>query len=189
MKTLYKYLMVWALFLACSAVENPPVSAQPNGPDVPGSIDLAKVKFEIVDAIYVRELHGANNRRFEESEPDTYRGIIVTVKVTKPADESLRMAVQDVSLHYKYGENFDIAACSGLSQFSTDKEVDRPMNLYTRYGFTSTGTYTRQSEVVYVDAFFQNMESDTRELYLSVAQPVSDPFSTPGWATYAKKLR
>ncbi len=74
------------------------------------------------------------------------------------------------------------AACSGLSNFSTIMDTDRTMNLFALgYGSTSTGLATMKRETVYVDAFFQNMESDTRDLYLLIAQPIGAHLKTEGW--------
>ncbi len=65
--------------------------------------------------------------------------------------------------------------------FSKSQDVDRPMKLIRNAGSMTTGTSTIKGSTFYMDLFFQNMEPDTRDLHLFVAQPVGASFSAKGW--------
>jgi len=148
----------------------------------PGVLDLKKVKIEIVGATFVKELTGVNNAVFKESNPSKYRGLVLTLKVQKPAGEELTLYCQDLVLHYRYGDKSDVARCYGISAFSVGNDVDRPMFLSPQgLASSSTGAATTKASVVYVDLFFQNMEPDTSELHLFVAQPIGASYKTDGW--------
>jgi hypothetical protein len=147
----------------------------------PEILDLSRVGFQIVDARFVLKLEGTQGR-FAEGHPDKYRGLVVTLKITKQAGAELALACQDISLHYRYGNGSDIAKCYGLSTFSDKQDEDRAMALYTQgWGRTTTGPATTRSSTVFVDVFFQNMEPETRDLYLFIAQPTGAEFTTSGW--------
>jgi hypothetical protein len=149
--------------------------------DVPKLLDLTNTKIEIVDTMFVKEMQG-ENARFEESEPSKFRGLLITIKVTKPAGQSLTIHAQDFVLHYKYGSSADVAKCYGLSTFSVQQSADRSMALYKQgIGARSTGPATAKADTLYADLFFQYMEPNTSELHLLVAQPIGANFLTKGW--------
>ncbi len=151
--------------------------------DIPGMIDPGKVKFQIVGAIYVTEFKGVNATFTESSEDiSKYHGLILTVKIRKPADESITLNAQDLPLHYKYGDKSDIAPCMCISSFSVQQDVDRPMRFFkANRGNSTTGASTIRADEVYVDLFYMYMEPDTSELYLLVAQPAGAFFRSQGW--------
>ncbi len=139
-----------------------------NPPDV---FDLSSVKFQIVDATFVTKLDSAK-AQFAETKPDQYHGLIVTLRIDKAPGAEVTLTCQDIALHYRYGNNTDVARCYGLSSYSTQQNEDRVMALYTQgWGKTTTGTATTKSGAAYVDVFFQNMEPYTSDLYLFIAQP------------------
>ena len=146
----------------------------------PDSLDLKKVKFTIVDTLFVSELSGIR-KRFKEPKTDKYRGLVLTVKVQKPAGQAVRLIAQDFSLHYRYGSKSDVARCNGISTFSKSQDVDRPMKLIVNVGSMTTGSSTTKATTFYTDLFFQNMEPDTRDLHLFLAQPIGASFTTKGW--------
>jgi len=156
-------------------------AAQPVGKEPPRVLDLGSVKLQIVDVAFVTKLEGIN-ARFEESEPKKFRGLIVTLRIEKTRGQVVELCAQDLTLHYRYGAKSDVAICYGLSAFSTEEKVDRPMKLFARgYGYCSTGLSTRKAPVVFVDLFFQYMEPDTSDIYLCVARPTGAAFQTQGW--------
>ncbi len=147
----------------------------------PKELDLSELEFDIVDAHFVDEMQGLN-ATFTESQPDKYRGLVLTIEIEKPAGEELTVYVQDLVLHYTYGDVEEITPCWGISVFSADKNVDRPMYLYTAgIGGSTTGLATTDEDVVFADLFFQFMEPDTEELHLFVAQPVGASYTCDGW--------
>ena len=147
----------------------------------PKELDLAELEFDIVDTHFVEELQGLN-ATFTESQPDMYRGLLLTVEIEKPAGEELTIYVQDLVLHYTYGTTEEITPCWGISVFSGQLDVDRPLYLYTAgIGGSTTGLSSTDEDVVFVDLFFQFMEPDTEELHLFVAQPVGASYTCDGW--------
>jgi|GEM_PF-2303363 len=147
----------------------------------PGCFELQQARFKIVDVQFVAKLTGTD-ARFEQSQPDKYRGIVVTLQVTKPAGEPLTLYAQDFSLHYRFGDGFDVAPCQGISGFSRDHDVDRPMYLSASgRRSSSAGTSTRKASTVYIDLFFDGMEPTTSELHVLLAQPIMSSFTTGGW--------
>jgi len=150
--------------------------------DIPMGTDMSKVKIEIVDEIYIKQLDAVNATFDMGDEADKYRGLVLTLRIHKPAGEELRLNAQDLCLHYRYGDKSDIAPCSGLSSFSTQKEMDRTMSLFkSNRGSSSTGTSTMKTDVLYVDIFFNYMEPDSSDLHLLVAQPVGAYYKSKGW--------
>lgn len=148
---------------------------------VPSVLDLKKVKIEIVDALFVKELKGVN-ADYKAKAEGKYRGMILVLKVQKPAGEELTLNAQDMVLHYRFGSQSDIAKCSGISTFSLGNDMDRPMTLFeSGRGGATTGPSTIKASVIYIDLFFQFMEPDTSELYLLFAQPIGVSFKTAGW--------
>jgi hypothetical protein len=158
-----------------------PMHAQDNNP--PNVFDLSTARIQIVDTRFVTALESPENKKqFKETEPDKYRGLVVTVKIAKEPGANVVLIAQDISLHYRFGGNSDVAKCFGLSNFTVSQYDARQMSLYKEgWGNVITGSDARASSTVYVDLFFQNMEPDTHELYLFMAQPASAQFITPGW--------
>ncbi len=146
----------------------------------PLAIDVDEVSFRIVDATFVLKLDGVDET-FEETEEDEYRGLVITVEIKKRAGEQLTLCAQDFPLHYHYGKKSDVAKCQGLSTFSSVRDVDRTMNLYSGgLGRSSTGLSTTKKSTVYVDIFYQFMEPDTTDMHLLVAQPVGATYQCSG---------
>lgn len=147
----------------------------------PGVLQLGDVKVRIVGLTFVSRLDGTN-LRYEETEPNKYRGLVMTLEVTKPADRELTLWAPDLALHYRHGQDADVAVCYGLSGFSVQQDVDRQMTFFRLgYGKSATGLATTKAQTVYVDAFFQYIESDVSELHLLVAQPIGASAVTKGW--------
>ena len=178
MKVTVKSLVNSALLTLEAGLAMPAFTQNPTPSDV---IDLNKVRLQIVDATFVTKLDSAK-AKFEESKPLQYHGLIVTVRVTKTAGEQLTLTCQDINLHYRYGQESDIARCYGLSSYTTQQFEDRAMALYSQgWGKATTGLAATRSDTVYVDVFFQNIEPQTRDLYLFISQPTGAHFTTPGW--------
>lgn len=151
-----------------------------NDKEPPYLLSADDVKFEIVGASFVAKLQGLTNR-FEENDLDKYRGLVVTVKITKPADEELTLVAQDLTLHYHFGESADVSRCQGISTFTKEKDVDRIMRFYNNVGSATTGTATTKLTTIYVDLFFQYMEPNTSDIHLFVARPADASYQTSGW--------
>jgi hypothetical protein len=177
MRTSVRIIVISALLTWAAGLSIPSLAQNPNPPEV---MDLSKASFQIVDATYVTKLEGSGNI-FNETNPDKYHGLIVTVRITKQAGAELTVACQDIALHYRYGLNSDIARCYGLSSFSVQQKEDRPMSLYKEgWGRSTTGIAATQIGTVYIDVFFQHMEPNTSDLYLFIAQPTGAHFISQG---------
>ncbi len=149
--------------------------------DPPQAVDLETTSFEIIAAEFVEDLVGAN-AVFSETMPDLYRGLLLTLKVHKPAGRELALYAQDVNLHYTFGEKEEIARCCGVSTFSTEPDTERLMGLFDAgIGGSITGTATTEAGMVFVDLFFRYMEADTTDLHLFIAQPARASFECDGW--------
>jgi hypothetical protein len=147
----------------------------------PETLNLNNVRFQIVDTAFVTKLEAGSNR-FEETHPDKYHGLIVTLKITKEAGTEFTVACQDINIHYRYGQQSDIARCYGLSNYSTQQNEDRSMSLYGQgWGRSTTGLASTKSSTAYIDVFFQNMEPDTSDLYLFISQPTGAHYISQGW--------
>jgi len=167
-----------ALLAMPAGLSMPAFSQNRSPPDV---FDLSSVKFEIVNATFVTKLDSAK-AQFAETKPNQYHGLIVTVRITKEPGSQISLTCQDISLHYRFGDDSDVARCYGLSSYSTQLNEDRVMALYSQgWGKTTTGPATTQSGAAYVDVFFQNMEPTTRDLYLFMAQPTGAHYVSNGW--------
>ena len=178
MKVTLKSIVNSALLAFAAGLAMPALAQNPTPSEV---IDLSKVRLQIVDATFVTKLDSAK-AKFEESKPNQYHGLIVTVRVTKTPEEPLTLTCQDINLHYRFGQESDVASCYGLSNYTTQQFKDRFMSLYSQgYGKSTTGQAATRSGTVYVDVFFQKMEPQTRELYLFLSQPTGAHFTTPGW--------
>lgn len=175
-------MVLWFIATAILTIVGTEISAQDKEKLVaPLVLNTNKVKIEITDVAFVKELDGAVGR-FQETDPEKYRGVVVTLSIHKAAGESLTLLAQDFCLHYRYGNQVDVAPCIGLSTFATTQDAERPMKFFARgRGTATTGASTAKSETVYVDVFFQNMEKDTSDIHLLVAQPIGASFKTQGW--------
>ncbi|MDH7598198.1 MAG: hypothetical protein QHH07_01005 [Sedimentisphaerales bacterium] len=157
------------------------VGTRPASQPAPHTFPIGQMKVRIVGVTFVSRLEGSN-LRYEETEPNKYRGLVLTLQITKPADSELTIWAPDLALHYRHGQNADVAVCYGLSGFSTQPDVDRQITFYRLgYGKVTTGMATTRAQTVYVDAFFQYMEPDVSELHLLIAQPVGASAATDGW--------
>ena len=157
------------------------VHAQTTNRKAPGIVDMSKIKIDIVAARFVTRLEGVNGYRYEAQKPEEYRGMVAVLRIQKPAGMPVKLTVQDLAMHYTYGGDTDISPCRGLSVFSTDRNVDRPMNFFKHFGGVKTAVASSEASVVYVDAFFDFMEPTTRDLHLAVAQPTGAYFRASGW--------
>ena len=147
----------------------------------PGEASLEELSFKVVSTEFVTELQGTN-QSFETKDANAFRGLLVTVEIKKPAGKQVTLFGPDFSLHYYFGDKFDVVQCYGMSWFSTAKDTDRPMTMLGGgYGRTQTGPASSKAGKVYIDLFFQDLEPQTSELFLFVGQPVVKPFATKGW--------
>jgi len=175
-----RYLTLALGVFVLAALPYRPAFAQPASA-IPGAIDLAKIRFEIMKSMFVDKLEGVN-ASYTENQPEKFRGLILTVRITKPAGESLTIHGPDLDLHYYHGETYDVLNCQGLSGFSKTMDVDRPMRLWsTGIGSVATGTSTQDSDILYIDVFYQYLEPDTKEVFLMIAQPTGLRYQTNGW--------
>ncbi len=172
-----RILLVTSLCVMASLPVAPEVGAR----SIPGLLDFSKLKIEIVAANFVTE-YGGITSRYTTDKPEEHRGLVLTLRISKPADTPVKLHVADIALHYYYGNKYDVAPCKGVSSFSTELKTDRPMK-FSKVGFgsTSTGIFSMQAGVVYVDLFFRSMEPNTGNLYLLIAQPVGISFKTEGY--------
>ena len=173
------WLVVIVVGLALAGLGRGEAASQGGG--APGVMDLEKVKVEIVEATFVTELDGGK-AQYKERQPDKYRGMLLTLRVTKPAGMPLKLFAPDLVLHYWRGEQAEVSRCFGLSAFSAEQGMDRPMRLFRLgYGLTVTGQATVKAGVLYVNAFFDNIEPDIREMHVLVTQSVGATLATNGW--------
>jgi hypothetical protein len=178
MKIHVKSIVNSALLALAIGLYLPAFAQNPTPSDL---FDLSKVNFQIVDATFVTKLDGLSGH-FAETKPEQYHGLIVTLRVTKASGAELTLTCQDIALHYRYGQQSDVARCNGLSSYSTQQNEDRAMALYTLgWGKSTTGLATTKSGTVYINVFFQNMEPNTGDLYLFMAQPTGAHYTSQGW--------
>lgn len=134
---------------------------------------------------------------YEHQIPDLaaeqFRFAVVTVKITKPAGESLSLAAADLTLHYYHGRETEVAPCEGLSWFKSDSDAKVPilMNPIPGPGFIkqTTDSAGANGTVIYIDAVFGFMEPDTRECWLGIGHPATtEPFvcPAPAWTGESK---
>ena len=180
-----RYVTIALCILSLAALPGR-VTAAETASSIPGSIDLSKVHFEIMKAVFVSKLEGIN-ASYTENQPDKFRGLLLTVRITKPVSEALTIHGPDLDLHYNHGDTYDVLNCQGLSSFSKSLDVDRPMRLWsTGIGSVTTGTSTQDSDVLYMDVFYQYLEPDTKDVYLMIAQPTGLHYTTSGWKPTAQ---
>jgi hypothetical protein len=143
---------------------------------------------ELVDLRFVERVEGIERTVFvtEDSIAD-YRMGIATIRIEKPAGIEMTLPCADITLHYYHGNTPDVSPCSGLSNFSTVLETDRELDVRPANsgpGFLKKTTLERSTEasIVFIDAVFGSMESDTREAWISIAQiDAAAPFLSDGW--------
>jgi hypothetical protein len=115
---------------------------------------------------------------------EEYRFAVVTLKITKPAGQSLSLAAADLTLHYYHGREMEVAPCEGLSWFKRDSNSDVPilMNPVPGPGFIkqTTSPEGKAGTIVYIDAVFGFMEPDTQECWICIGHPAAtEPFTCP----------
>jgi hypothetical protein len=180
-----RFVTIALCILALAVLPGRVARAEPASP-IPGLIDLSKVHFEIVKSMFVNKLEGIN-ASYTENQPEKFRGLVLTVRIAKPAGEALTIHGPDLDLHYNHGETYDVLNCQGLSGFSKSMDVDRPMRLWsTGIGSVTTGTSTLDADTLYMDVFYQYLESDTKDVYLMIAQPTGLHTTTSGWKSEEK---
>lgn len=144
----------------------------------PCQIEIASMSFtnRIESPLFLRQI--------AYSERQDYRFAVVTLKITKPAGESLSRAAADLTLHYYHGDDTEVAPCEGLSWFKSDSGSDAPilLSLIPGPGFIkqTTGPAGTSGTIVYIDAVFGYMEPDTRECWICIGHPATtEPFVCP----------
>ncbi|HEX9933738.1 MAG TPA: hypothetical protein VGB38_00975 [bacterium] len=179
MKRTFSFMLVMTMYFAVVLS----VTGQTGQRPAPSLVNLQEVSFRMISHTFITELD-ASNATYKMTQPDEYRGIVVTVEVKKPAGKALTLYMQDFCVHYNYGESdSDISPCKGISAFSTSQDVDRPMTLRnTHRGSSATGTSTTAASTLYIDFFFDYFEPTTKDLYLFVGQPCTQPYYTNGWS-------
>jgi hypothetical protein len=172
--------IVSAAFLSLAIGPSMPAFAQnPNPPEV---LDLSKVSFQIINVTFMSKLEGGNKKNFLETDLATYRGLVVTLRITKVAGAELTLPCMDINLHYRYGDQHDIANCHVLSNFTTQQYEGRTLNLWPGgWGRVTTGAAATTSSTVYIDVFFEHLEPNTSDLYILIAQPTGSHFTSQGW--------
>jgi hypothetical protein len=146
------------------------------------------IKAEVVGIIFTDEVQGSsgNRMRLNEDQKAKMRIGVVSIKITKPAEQRLTLAAADVTLHYFHGENAEVSPCEGISAFSTNNDADRPMELSRTMGpgfvKQTTGARATAASEVYIDAVFGFIEPNTSEVWICLGQPgVKQGFKTKGW--------
>jgi len=148
----------------------------------PAYLPLGKIKLEIVKIRLVKQVNYQDGRwtvKEEKDKPPHYIAI-VTVKVTKPANEGLTIATADLTLHYNHKNGYDVAPCDGISNFSKNIDDDRSLHITQSkhpgcpmWQKTSTGAGSKAAGEFYFEAAFGNMEGDVKEAWLFLGQPAS----------------
>lgn len=94
---------------------------------IPGLFDTRNYRVEVVDVMFTKELRGLNGA-FKESQPEKYRGLLLTLSISKPGGADMRLYPSDIALHYTRGNGeYGVAKCSGMSFMSTTQNSDRQM--------------------------------------------------------------
>lgn len=148
-------------------------------PRCPYVLDLKEVRAEIVSAKLVREAKGTNRDMKVKEGQCGVRIAVLRIKITKPARKRLTLAGADLTLHYYVGNEPRVAACSGLSSFSSRKDTFPQMELSRVRGpglmKRTTGVKSTRARVVYLGAVFGNVHRDAfvRGAWVCIAQPTS----------------
>jgi hypothetical protein len=163
-------------------------AAAGTGRDCPLALNADRIQAEIAGIQFVEKVPGSdgNSMEIDADTKDDYRIALVTLQITKPANEPLTIAAADLTLHYYFGNQTEVAACEGLSVITNTRDTDRAVKMpqYRGPGFVkqSTGNLGTQASTVYVDAVFGFIEPDISEAWIAVARPsTSTPFKTSGW--------
>lgn len=139
----------------------------------------SSVKMEVTNIIFMDKLQGIGGRSLTipDDKHDQWRLGVVTIKITKPAGSRLTLAAADLTLHYYHGDKTEVAPCEGLSTFSLEDNVDRPVEFSPSMGpgfvKQTTGARATQESVIYLDAIFCFIEPDTTEIWVCVGRPIT----------------
>ncbi len=165
------------------ALGGPGMAATPSrrpaaGGDCPYLAASAEVSMEIVRIAFTDVVAGVDStKRLTPEAMEKYRFAVVTIRVNKPAGKALSVAAADLTLHYKHGDDQEVAPCEAISGFSTAEEVDRPVKFSKTPGpgwvKQSAGPKSCEAEELYFDAVFGLIEPDIREAWLCVARPAN----------------
>jgi len=150
----------------------------PRAAEVPAyGIDARSVTLTIVRAEFVKELRGSH-AKFVEPDPEKYRGLVVTVKISDPPAE-FALRNKDFTLHYEWGRGArSVAQCAGLSAFSTQLDEQREMVLCTP-NINLSRQFEPSGTQCYIDLFFTDLEASTRQIKLHLATPLAPPMHLP----------
>ncbi len=104
-------------------------TTSPSARTCPYHVQLGpQTQMEIVRMSFTNRIEGLlGQREFPDQPKEEYRFAVVTLKITKPAGESLSLAAADLTLHYYHGSEMEVAPCEGLSWFKSEAESDSPI--------------------------------------------------------------
>jgi hypothetical protein len=157
----------------------------PLGPQYQMEIVRMRFTVRVENPLYARQI--------PDIAMQEYRFAVVTLKIIKPAGQSLSLAAADLSLHYYHGEDTEVAPCEGLSWFKNEAESDAPLLLspLSGPGFIkqTTGPVATAGTTVYIDAVFAFVEPDTKKCWICVGHPATtEPFVCPSPAWESKSV-
>ena len=143
-------------------------------------IEIAKVRFaEQIVSEEGRAVEVPKNRR------GLFRYAILTLKIKKPAGEKLLLPLAGLTLHYYHGTEPDVCPCEAASGFTTSLDADRALKFpWEGPGWPAQSTVhkTTEATVVYIDAVYPMMETDTKECWITLPEPTTaQPFLVEGW--------
>jgi len=177
------WLAVQLIVIASTAVV-----AQERGPALAFDREQG-FRAQLVNLRFAERVEGTNRSLFiNEDRANDYRLGIATVRIDKPAGTELTLACADVTLHYYHsGNTEEVAACQGMSGFSTVQNTDRPLDLRPADqgpGFLKKSTLeaATAASVVFVDVLFTGMESSTADAWIAIGRvDAPAPFHSDGW--------
>jgi hypothetical protein len=175
-RLLIGFLVVLGLVVVLGAAEEPPC---------PGVCRLSELHVSIQDAQFVETLE-SGSITMRQAEPDKFRIAAVTLRIEKPEGLAITLPAADVSLHYaRQNDDYDVAPCQALSNFTVNRNEDRKLEVQTSAGPAwvkiRTGTATRQASAIYVDAVFATIQKDVNRLWIVIGQPATPGYPTRGW--------
>jgi len=151
------------------------------------------VTLEIAEIKFIDQVQGVdgNSLRVPTEQQDKFRLALVTIRIKKPAGKRLTVAAADFTLHYNHGSSQEVAPCEGISTFTRNLDDERGMKLFRGAGpgwvKQTTGLKATEASEIYMDAVFHLIEPEIREVWLCVAQPVTEKcFLTNGWSPGSK---
>jgi len=170
------FLVVLGLVVVLGAAEEPPC---------PGVYPVSGLQMSIQDAQFLETLQ-SGSITMRQAEPDKLRLALVTLRIEKPEGLAITLAAADVSLHYaRQNEDYDVAPCQALSNFTANRNEDRNLEVQTLAGPAwvkiKTGTATRKASTIYGDALFANIPKDVNRLWIVIGQPATPGYPTRGW--------